>query len=477
MMLMATLLLLSSCANQSEEFEVAETLVFSGFPPITELIKSITTSKEEDEENKGTSNTDALETTGENYLVCMCYGTPDAAELKKSLRFVLVSGGEILYDDECVSLGEAKDYDIPNNPFHGAGKRNVEGIMVVPFELLSGKSGMLYVDYADYDDGKKVLLETPVGEEAGGIKVSVNDVKIGYLNAQTYNDGGFADEDMTESMIIVPGEPSYMVLDVSIAAQQKNEGDLSMSCHVGFPGLLDGGVTVEAAPTTDIKMSTRSGILDVCTTYSVPQEKNGEKNVRVVLRINEPEAVGEGIHLLLVGNESVKMVGTVYMPDLVAESRSFESFVPAWQMDTMPTWGKVLLTIAVVVVLFFVAAIIVASTDEDEWWGWFFPVMSWIATAVAMILMFCLAPFAWWVVLITTLAFYTVLTLSYVLAAKIVGDNVGNCGPLVVGFLLSAVGSIMIFVMASWIWWASLIAIVGVCAVPALICGAIGYNM
>ena len=130
-----------------------------------------------------------------------------------------------------------------------------------------------------------------------------------------------------------------------------------------------------------------------------------------------------------------------------------------------------------IVVLFFVTAIIVSCTSTTEWWEWLFPVLAWIATAVVMILLFCLTPFAWWVVLIDTLAYYTLLTLSYVLAANIVGGNVGNCGWLALAFFISAIGSILILVMASWIWWVSLIAIAAACAVPAVIAGAIGYNM
>ena len=187
-LLLATLLTFSSCSKQSAEFEIAETLIFSGFPPISELISSVLSGRDEDAENNGDVNSEVLETTGEYHLVCMCYGTPDAAELKKSLRFVLVSGEEIFYDAECVSVGEVKDYDIPNNPFHGVGKRNVEGIMVVTFDLIAGKEGTLYVDYADYDDGKKVLLETPVGAIAEGSEVAVDRVQIGYLTEEAFDE-------------------------------------------------------------------------------------------------------------------------------------------------------------------------------------------------------------------------------------------------------------------------------------------------
>lgn len=476
LMLLTVMLTLSSCGNQSEDYEICETLIYSGMPPISELIMSISAGKSEDDE-KGESNDEALATTGTNYLVCMCYGTPDAYDLKENLRFVFVSGDDILYDEECVTVSKWKDYDIPNNPFHGVGKRSIEGIMVITFELNAGKDGKLYIDHEEDSQGRSVLLESPVGSIADGAEVSVDGIKAGYLTEETYRDGGFEDADMTDTPVVTPGAPSYMVLDLLMTARQKNEGDQTVSCHVGFPGLFEGGITVEAAPTTNIKMVERNGVLDVCTTYSIPQEKNGQKTVRMVLRMNDPEAVDDGIHLLLAGSSSLKMMGTVYMPDLASTSRSFEAFIPAWQRDTMPTWGKVLLVVGVVLVLFFVTAIIIGLGDATEWWEWTFPVLTWLAASAAMILMFCLAPFAWWVVLITTLVFYIALTLGHVLASNIVDNNVGSCGPLVFSYLISATGSILLFLLASWVWWASMLVSVGICAVSTLIFGAIGYRM
>ncbi len=478
LLLLATLLTLCSCSGlfgQDENYEVCETMVYSGMPPISDLIKSIGTSKDEDEERESTSNEEALKASGTSYLVCMCYGTPDANDLMDRLRFVLVSGDELLYNEACVTLGEAKDYDIPNNPFHGAGKRNIEGIMVVPFELHTGKEGTLYVDY---DNGsKETLLESPVGSVIEGAEVSVDGMQVGYLTEEAYQDGGFEDADMTKTLTATPGEPSYMVLDVTFTARQKNEGDLSANCHIGFPGLKEGGITIEAAPTTNIKMAERNGVYDVCATYSIPQEKNGEKNVRMVLRINTPEDVGEGIHLLLAGSGAVTMTGTAYVPDLMAEGISFEAFIPVWKRDTMPTWGKVLLTIGVALVLFFVMCVVVGMSSASEWWEWFMPLVSWLATTVLMILLFCLTSFAWWVVLIDIVSVYIALMLSHVLASNIVDSNVGNNAPVAISLLLCAVGSVLLLLLAPWIWWIPLLAAVGISAVSALIFGAIGYHM
>jgi hypothetical protein len=143
---------------------------------------SISAGKSEDDE-KGESNDEALATTGTNYLVCMCYGTPDAYDLKENLRFVFVSGDDILYDEECVTVSKWKDYDIPNNPFHGVGKRSIEGIMVITFELNAGKDGKLYIDHEEGTQGRPVLLESPVGSIADGAEVSVDRVNVAFTSA------------------------------------------------------------------------------------------------------------------------------------------------------------------------------------------------------------------------------------------------------------------------------------------------------
>ena len=268
-----------------------------------------------------------------------------------------------------------------------------------------------------------------------------------------------------------------MVLDLIFTARQKNEGNLALSCHIGFPGLGEDGITVEAAPTTDIEITEKNGILDVCTTYKIPQEKNDAKTVRMIFRMNHPEEIDAGINLVLAGNRAVTMMGTSYMPDLMAEDIFFEEFIPVWKRDNMPTWGKVLLTIGVIVVLFFIACIIVGASSATEWWETFMPVISWLATAVLMILLFCLTPFAWWVVLIDTLVMYTALTLWYVLAANIVDGNVGSCTPLAFGLLISAVGSIVLLLLMTWSWWIPLIIAVVASGLLALTFGAIGNKM
>ena len=429
--------------------------------------------KEADAELESISSKEPIDASGTSYLVFLCYGTADAEDLAERLHFVLVSGEEILYDEECVTITETENHKyISNIPLNGM--KSVDAIMVIGFKMHTGKEGQLYVDYDK--GGRKVLLRTPVGTVDDGTEVVVDDMTVGYLTEENYNDGDFEDEKITATPNFETDQPVYLVLGVDLSTKQENEGDLVLTVHINFPGLSKDGITVEAAPTIDIKMNERNGILDVCTIYKIPQEKDGVKNVRMILRINQPRAVEDGVHLLLTSNQAVSMLGTTYMPDLLTGGVSFQEFVPDWQKNTMANWRKNLIFICALIILFCATLAITVTFTENPFWKHLLLVAAWVGTVIPVIFILCLKTFAWWVILINILIIYAVMTLPAVVVARLMdGEGKGSL-PTLIGILVSTLISSLVLSLMSTIWWIPLMISAGSSIVIAVICGFIGYR-
>lgn len=481
LMLLPMLLTVSSCemATQDDEYEIAECITMDALPSFTELAASLLGGKDQEEEKEQ----DCLSPSGTTHLIVMCYGTPDADHLKERLRFTLVSGEEILYDEACVQVGDVTEYDIPNNPFHGVAQRNIEGIMVVTFDLLTGKEGMLYVDYLAYGGesatraGAKTILQAPVGHNQKGQSVSVDSMKVGFLTEEAYNNGDFAEANITATPKSEMGAPTYMILDMAFSAREDNEGEFDLCCHVCFDLRTVEDVTVEAAPTNKTAKESMGDVLDVCMTYSIPPARDGQKSVRMILRVAAPNVEEAGMHLYLSGSNGMLLEGTVYIPDVLSAEDAFEAYAPAWKQDKMPTWGKILillgfLAVWIIALCYYCAEISIAP----EWWEWLLPTIAGVISSTVMALMFFAGSFAWWAVLAVSAGACVILVVATAIAAHIVDDNVGKLWPVVLSLLLSGTAFILLVTLSSLIWWAMLLVGLGITAALTLVAGAIGYH-
>ena len=148
---------------------------------------------------------------GLNYFVYLIGGTPMApGELTGSLRFTLVDGAKLLYDEECVTLREPQTYygidatvDMSKRADERVTVTHDEGEMltwiVIPFEIY--EDGTLYVDFEleapSVSSGNRKVenyVKDRVGEaHSTEAEAKIENVSIGYLTEDKYNYGNYSE--------------------------------------------------------------------------------------------------------------------------------------------------------------------------------------------------------------------------------------------------------------------------------------------
>lgn len=276
--------------------------------------------------------------TSRNYLVCLIYGDLGSysLNLETYLKFSLINGTQVLYDEECVKIGNPYihtvkgdldvDLDMSKTPdgrltFTASEEASVvQACLYIPFELL--QEGTLYadlrVDCVNISSNQNSYVDryamAEVGEAANAsTQASVNSFSAKYLTEQAYHNGSYSDADMTAEPSFKDGAISYMVMDFEFAATQENDGKRNMYILVRVPEAEVMDATIEEAPTGKIEESVTNNVTSIYASYSVPPTANEVKKVRMVVRLKPLNEGVAYVDVFLVGGEGVRTDGNNYI--------------------------------------------------------------------------------------------------------------------------------------------------------------------
>lgn len=275
-----------------------------------------------------------LSPNGQYFIVCnyrcdehvIDDGSFELKDFTRSLRFTLVlNDGVVLYDSQAVEIGGASlngadsvevnlnaprnSRFIPSNILWYSSDDSTFAIAFAPKQ-----EGTLYVDFAleraQYDNvcSSKGLDYYMVGEASADVlQVAVNNVSVGYVANDKYNNGNFDDGDLTLEPDFSGGN-AYMVLDFDFNAAQNNDDNASISAVVSvFATALK--ATIAEAPTGSVEERTESGVTKMYASFKVPPQASENKPVRMLVQLsslsNENDVLTEfSVDVLFVGAEN-----------------------------------------------------------------------------------------------------------------------------------------------------------------------------
>ncbi len=286
-----------------------------------------------------------LSPDGQNMLVCMIYGDLGSYELNLEtyFKFAMVSGTQVLYDEECVRMGDPYistqtgygldiDIDMSMTPdgrltitkdFYSDQQDEesvIQAFVVIPFYPL--KEGTLYadlrIDCVNMSTSEHSYVDryatAEIGESAAAsTQVAVNSFSAKYLTEQAYNNGTYSDGDMTSEPSFKDGATSYMVMDFEFSAVNENDGGKSVNIMVRVPEAEVMDATIEEAPTGKIEESVVDNTTSIYASYSVPPTAGEAKSVRMVVRLRPLNEGVANVDVFLVGGEGVKTAGKNYI--------------------------------------------------------------------------------------------------------------------------------------------------------------------
>ncbi len=265
---------------------------------------------------------------GYNYFVYLIWGTPNTpGELTGSLRFTLVDGAKLLYDEECVTVNEPQTYygidatvDMSKHADERVTVTHDEGEMltwiVIPFEIY--EEGTLYVDFelespSVSSDNRKVenYVKARVGEaHTNEAEAKIGNVSIGYLTEDKYNYGNYSEGDIIKEPInFSDGSNFYMVLDFDLTALSANRGGYNMNVLTRVPESDIMEATIEEAPTGKIEENNVNGVTLIYASYSVPAAEGETKNVRMIIRLSPLDEGIAGVDIYFTGAEGTGTSG------------------------------------------------------------------------------------------------------------------------------------------------------------------------
>ncbi len=279
----------------------------------------------------------------QGYVTCLIYGRlPANTEIKTHLEFCFVSDTRVLYDEECVRVGELECIDTSFegklNAFAGAeldmtrsaNERlqlkpidrtwgYVQGVIRIPFwiefESFDG-NGTLYVNFSldvegvnenySSDSGEIVHLGTMSTLEP---HAEIGEATVRYLPYGEYNNGEYSDDALQATAALDNGDSCYAVLDFSIIALADNDGarKIHVLTHISDRGVI--GSTIEEAPTGKIEEISINGGTAHYAVYGVPAVAGESKRVRMVLRLT-PISDGETqFGIFFTGGDGTGVIG------------------------------------------------------------------------------------------------------------------------------------------------------------------------
>ncbi|MBE6635401.1 MAG: leucine-rich repeat domain-containing protein [Ruminococcaceae bacterium] len=277
-------------------------------------------------ENDGKINYD-----GENNLVILIYGSIEYGG--GFLEFSLTDGEEIYYGNECVDVGSPRiynaeaDVDINMNAasvsrvsfMHKSGLMDTGmldcAVIVIPFEVK--REGVLRADFQltrfDYGANAEVKVDSNAKAYAyksgtTSQKVDISEFSVGYISDADYNWGDYSESAIKSSIDLSGGDNGYLVLDFTFAHGSRNHNAEYINLIAGTSHRDIVSITVEEAPTSDITEKVTAKGTTLLTTFSIPDE--GEKSVRVIIRLMPLSDGVSAINLALSAKEGTMLEGT-----------------------------------------------------------------------------------------------------------------------------------------------------------------------
>ncbi|MBQ8214236.1 MAG: leucine-rich repeat domain-containing protein [Clostridia bacterium] len=194
----------------------------------------------------------------------------------------------------------------------------VQGVIIIPLHFANENNGTMYIDLSVSGVGEKnSIMDTEevvqVGFDMSQPSAKINEVSIGYLAQSKYNNGSYSEADITDTASFANGEACYMVLDFAIEAIRDHDGNQNIHVVSHLPQRGSMSVTIEEAPTGQIKEEIIDNITTVYAAYSVPTTVGEVKTVRMLLRLL-PISGGEvELKLFLTGDETICVEGSTYI--------------------------------------------------------------------------------------------------------------------------------------------------------------------
>ena len=265
------------------------------------------------------------------YVVYMIYFQHSAIQ-SFHLGFSLLTESGILYDSDCVDVGDVNKYtdgaEVTVDMTKPAYSRlsvdflyeedisATQATIVIPFTAKA--EGRLYVDMliADYSDGMYVVPQSAsaeIGSLAEYTDVECPSLSVGYLTEYNYNEGDFSDEAMSREPFFDNKQSSYMVIDLAIASLRDapEGGFVDLLVHIGDMNAVR--ATVEEAPTSNTEITDSGGGFTVRATFGVPIGEENEKRARIILKL-EPVDIGIcEMNVYAVGKQGVRTVGKTHL--------------------------------------------------------------------------------------------------------------------------------------------------------------------
>jgi len=262
------------------------------------------------------------------YLICFSHAGPQSLHLS----FSLLTESGILYDGDCVDIGDASKYtdgaDVNVDMSEPAYSRMsvefsyeddlpmTQATIVIPFTAKA--EGRLYVDMliGDYNYGNYVTPQSAsaeIGNTAGNTDVECPSLSVGYLTEYNYNEGDFSDEAMSPEPFFDNRQSSYMVIDLVIAspALDASGGFVDLLVHVSDKKAVR--TTVEEAPTSDTEIYEVGEGFAVRASFGVPEGEGNEKRARIILKL-EPVDIGVcEMNVYAIGTEGIRTVGKTHL--------------------------------------------------------------------------------------------------------------------------------------------------------------------
>lgn len=235
------------------------------------------------------------------YLTYLIYGTPAEGTVPDAyLRLSQVSGTNVLYDTECVSVGEIScignieaALDMSKPPAERleirCEEKTLQGAIVIPITL--NQAGPLYVDMWVRADGVSGSTrvddfdEVRIGLGAADVSAEVSVFSVGYLSQSAYADGNYEESAIQDAPTFENGECSYMVLDLAFVPGADNDGKHQLKALIYVPGRGKLDVKIEDAPTSTTQKTVTPGGMTLSASFAIPQTAGQEKTVRVLVRL------------------------------------------------------------------------------------------------------------------------------------------------------------------------------------------------
>ena len=115
--------------------------------------------------------------------------------------------------------------------------------------------------------------------------IKIDSFRIGYLSENEYNDGNFDDTSIKDTVSLDDRSNVYVIIDFSYTLLKNIPEDASVIFGAASDtrGVID--ITIQEAPTSAIKETKSNSGIDLTAEFSLPEDINAQKSVRIALRI------------------------------------------------------------------------------------------------------------------------------------------------------------------------------------------------